>query len=67
MKKISREEFNDYMEYKRFMKKDTVSGLIDADESMSLDELDQITAARGNEDFTAFLQKIKDMEKEEDK
>ncbi|MDO4868833.1 MAG: hypothetical protein Q4A65_00875 [Bacillota bacterium] len=56
MKKITEEEFKDYMEYKKFI----------SEESMSMDELDQVTAAKGSEDFAAFMRKVKDMEKEDD-
>ena len=57
MKKISEEEFRDYMDYKKFM----------SEEEMSMNELDDIVAAKCSEDLSAFMQKIKDMEKEDDK
>ena len=57
MKRISEEEFRDYMDYKKFM----------SEEEMSMNELDDIVAAKGSEDFSTFMQKIKDMEKEDDK
>lgn len=56
MKNITEEELYDYMEFKKFM----------ANDSMSMEELDNIAAARGNEDFTLFMQKIKEIEKEDE-
>lgn len=56
MKNITEEELYEYMEFKKFM----------ANDSMSMEELDNIAAARGNEDFTLFMQKIKEIDKEDE-
>ena len=56
MKRITEEEFKDYMDYKKFM----------SEEEMSMNELDEVGAAKGSEDFSVFMQKIRDMEKKED-
>ncbi len=57
MKRITEEELKDYMDYKRFM----------SEEEMSMNELDEIVAAKGSEDFSAFMQKIRELEKEDNK
>ena len=42
MKRITEEEFKDYMDYKKFM----------SEEEMSMIELDEVVAAKGSEDFS---------------
>ena len=56
MKKITEEEFKEYMEYKKFM----------SDENMSMEELDDVVAAKRNDVFEAFMQKIREMEKQKE-
>ena len=68
MKNISKEEFKDYLEYKEFMnEKVGAAGRFDQSDVMNLDELDQIAAARGEQDFTAFLNEMKRRQERDDK
>lgn len=67
MKKISNDEFKEYMEYKKFMNGNAAAQTKGEDEPMSFDELDAVTAARGNEDFESFMQKIREMDQKDGK
>lgn len=68
MKTIRDEEFREYMEYKKFMnekpgaaKKGLKSG------KLSLDQLDLVRAARGDQDFAQFMNEMKAREEREEK
>jgi uncharacterized protein YfeS len=60
MKSISKEEFNEYLEYKRFMDQRPGEAAKGSDDgALSLDELDQVAAARSDREFSAFLNEMK--------
>lgn len=65
MKKVKDEEFREYLEYKKFMGEVPGETGRKPLRKMSMDELDQVRAARGNQDFALFLKEIR--EREEDK
>lgn len=68
MKKITDKEFKEYLEYKRFMGEEPGAGRISKKPGkLSMDELDQVRAARGNQDFEDLLEEMKRRKKEEDK
>ena len=68
MRKIKDEEFREYMEYKKFMnekpgavKNENKSG------KLSLDQLDLVRAARGDQDFAKFMSEMKARKEREGK
>ena len=68
MKPISKSEFEEYLEYKKFM--DQRPGQASkgrSDGAMSLDELDQVAAARSDREFTEFLNEMKHRKETGDK
>ena len=68
MKKITKEEMNEYFEYKDLMgeKVGAEAGHKGGDK-LSFDELDQVAAARGDQDFAAFLSEMEARKEREDK
>lgn len=68
MKKIREDEFREYLEYKQFMnerpgagRKEKVIG------KLSLDQLDMVRAARGDQEFAMFMSEMKARKEREDK
>ena len=59
MRKISDSEFRDYLEFKKFMNE--VPGEAKAKKSrkrLSLDQLDEVRAARGDQEFAMFMHEM---------
>ncbi len=72
MKPIREDEFKEYLEYKKFMGEIPGSrsqGQSSSQRSgqLSLDELDMVTAARGDQEFASFLDEMKQRREKEEK
>ena len=68
MKKISEDEFRDYLEFKKFMGEEPGSiGQKTEEGKLDLGELDLVRAARGDQDFARFMSEMKARKEREDK
>lgn len=66
MKKITNEEFREYLEYKEFMGERPGQVGRKSGRKLDMDELGQIRAAKGKQDFEMFLKEIKSRSEEEE-
>lgn len=67
MKKISEDEFREYLEFKEFMEEVPAgAGGNRSNGRLSLDELDMVRAARGNQDFELFMEELRARKERED-
>ena len=68
MKKISDDEFREYLEYKKFMNEEPgAPSRKKKDRKLSLGELDLVRAARGDQDFEAFMNEMRARTEREEK
>lgn len=65
MKKISDDEFREYLEYKDFMGERPGETRKKSVRKLDMDELNMVRAARGKQDFDLFLKEIKARSEEE--
>lgn len=65
MKKITDEEFRDYLDYKKFMGEEPGAVGRKSRRRLDLSELDQVRAASGKPDFALFLHEMKEREEGE--
>ncbi len=66
MRKITDDEFREYLEYKKFMNE--VPGTVKMKKPrkhLSLDELDGVRAARADQEFSMFMNEMRRREEEE--
>lgn len=68
MKKISEDEFRDYLEFKKFMGEEPGSLRKKKPEgALSMEDLDMVRAARGDQDFARFMSEMKSRKEREDR
>lgn len=68
MKTIREDEFRDYLEFKKFMGEEPGSmGQKPSEGKLSLDELDLVRAARGEQDFARFMSEMKARKEREER
>ncbi len=68
MKKISEDEFRDYLEFKKFMGEEPGSLRKKKPEgALSMEDLDMVRAARGDQDFARFMSEMKARKEREDR
>ncbi|MBQ9015856.1 MAG: hypothetical protein IJ109_07005 [Firmicutes bacterium] len=68
MRKITEDEFRDYLELKKFMNE--VPGAAKGKtvkRHLSLDQLDEVRAARGDQEFAMFMDEMRARKEKEEK